>query len=453
MRISAAVALPKEISEKGRSLEKKLLGPLNLESPPKKVPLPASLDENEWENELARNILSLYSNKVIQEMKERQEVEGREERTKRNKSNRIKELVEMGVSASEIEGIVSKENFDTDVRAKSSKSANKSAGSKPTSSSKVVANDIELDEEEESKGRKNVAAPRIPKMIWFGGTGVIQAEWSALEEFAQASPTLRKDLQELEKKGQYRAYIAMVAGLLSSSMRVQVDTKTTALLERMWRQMVVTCNAFGVRCIDQKKYAKALELLERASELAGFEDVISHSLVKELKAFVNDSYAYYYMRRKKPSAALQYITNAMKTHAKRHDWSHVAKCHLHTAVILGKLERHDEAIRCLGQVLSMVSDGMLEVGSNNAQQLLMVSIAYHNIAVEQLVLRHVSEACVSSQNARRLARLCLSYSNRYLAQFESTHKTALKDLGQTVRTKQNSKQAEMFQRLSTDLFE
>ena len=107
----------------------------------------------------------------------------------------------------------------------------------------------------------------------------------------------------------------------------------------------------------------------------------------------------------------------------------------------------------MGQVLSMVSDGMLEVGSNNAQQLLMVSVAYHNIAVEQLVLRHVSEACVSSQNARRLARLCLSYSNRYLAQFESTHKTALKDLGQIVRTKQNSKQAEMFKRLLSELHE
>jgi len=83
----------------------------------------------------------------------------------------------------------------------------------------------------------------------------------------------------------------------------------------------------------------------------------------------------------------------------------------------------------------------------------MVAVAYHNIAVEQLVLRHVAEACVSSQNARRLARLCLSFSNRYLAQFETTHKTALKDLASTVRTKQNGKEAAVFAKLSSQLYD
>ena len=61
------------------------------------------------------------------------------------------------------------------------------------------------------------------------------------------------------------------------------------------------------------------------------------SLSHELKAFVQDSYAYYYLRRKKPSAALQYITSAMKTHSKRKDWAHVGKCHLHSAMILAKV--------------------------------------------------------------------------------------------------------------------
>ena len=86
--------------------------------------------------------------------------------------------------------------------------------------------------EEDTTRKKKITAPRIPKMIWFGGTGAIQAEWSALEEFAGASPTLRKDLSALESSGQYRGYIAIVEGLLSSSMRVQIDTKTTELLER-----------------------------------------------------------------------------------------------------------------------------------------------------------------------------------------------------------------------------
>ena len=94
-----------------------------------------------------------------------------------------------------------------------------------------------------------------------------------MEEFASASTTLRKDLALLERKGMYRQYIANVEGLLSSAIRVQADMKTTELLIRLWRQMVVTCNAFGTRCIDQKNFAKALELLERANDLAGFDVV------------------------------------------------------------------------------------------------------------------------------------------------------------------------------------
>ena len=216
--------------------------------------------------------------------------------------------------------------------------------------------------------------------------------------------------------------------------------------------MVVTCNAFGVRCLEQRKFAHALELFEKAMELSASE-VLPQHVKAELKAFVLDSYAYYYMKRSKCAAALQYITNAMKAHARREDWSHVAKCHLHTSVILSKLDRHDESIRCLGQVLSLVDDGSLDVGRNDAQQLLLVAVASHNIAVEQLVLRHVAEACVSSQNARRLARLCLSYSNRYLPNFEATHVTALKELAASVKSKQSDEQNEIFAKLAKALYE
>lgn len=52
--------------------------------------------------------------------------------------------------------------------------------------------------------------------------------------------------------------------------------------------------------------------------------------------------------------------------------------------------------------------------------------------VEQLIMRHVGDACMSSQNARRLARLCLSYSNRWLHSFEGTHKLALAELAKSL---------------------
>mmetsp|Transcript_5852 Transcript_5852/g.19984 ORF Transcript_5852/g.19984 Transcript_5852/m.19984 type:complete len:199 (+) Transcript_5852:344-940(+) len=148
----------------------------------------------------------------------------------------------------------------------------------------------------------------------------------------------------------------------------------------------------------------------------------------QLRAFVDDSHAFYYYTRAKAHAALMYATRAMRVHARRRDWPHVAKCHLHSAAILSKLRRHAEAARCLGQVLHLVETGELDDRGDAPHKLCLVAVTHHNIAVEQLLLHHVEEAVVSAQNARRLARLCLSYSNRWLDKFESTHRCAAEAL-------------------------
>lgn len=103
----------------------------------------------------------------------------------------------------------------------------------------------------------------------------------------------------------------------------------------------------------------------------------------------------------------------------------------------------------------MVEDGRLESGGASAQKICLVAVTYHNIAVEQLLLSRVHEACVSSQNARRLARLSLSYSNRWLKNFEATHRMALAALStqREVRVKIQSKdQAQLFQDLTKTMF-
>jgi predicted metal-dependent HD superfamily phosphohydrolase len=87
--------------------------------------------------------------------------------------------------------------------------------------------------------------------------------------------------------------------------------------------------------------------------------------------------------------------------------AHVAKCQLHLAVIYSRLNRHEEALACLNAVLQMVEQGRLHVGGSNPQKLCMIAVCYHNVAVEYIITRRIAEACASSQNARRLARLCL----------------------------------------------
>lgn len=56
-------------------------------------------------------------------------------------------------------------------------------------------------------------------------------------------------------------------------------------------------------------------------------------------------------------------------------------------------------------------------------------MAYHNLAVVQLKMQHSDLALKSVQNARKIARLCLSASTRYLATFQLTFDAAQTDMG------------------------
>lgn len=76
----------------------------------------------------------------------------------------------------------------------------------------------------------------------------------------------------------------------------------------------------------------------------------------------------------------------------------------------------------------MVEDGKLDVGGPTSQKVALVAVCYHNMATVYLSQRNLGEAFMCSQNARRLSRLSLAYSNRWTEQFERTHKVVLSEI-------------------------
>ena len=93
-------------------------------------------------------------------------------------------------------------------------------------------------------------------------------------------------------------------------------------------------------------------------------------------------------------------------------------------------------IQNLFQFLAMVESGRLAQVDATPKQLCLVAIGYHNLAVVQLKLAVPDLACKNSQNARKIARLCLSYSNRWIDIFQYTHEIALSDLKYELSSKQ-----------------
>ena len=76
----------------------------------------------------------------------------------------------------------------------------------------------------------------------------------------------------------------------------------------------------------------------------------------------------------------------------------------------------------------MVHEGRLSFTESNPKELCMIAVTYHNLAVIQMKLQVPDAAAKSSQNARKIARLCLSYSNRWINIFHWTHQLALEDV-------------------------
>ncbi|ETV95158.1 hypothetical protein, variant [Aphanomyces invadans] len=396
-------------------------------------PFPTSLatenTDKAWENELARQILSLYATSMS------------------TKKHQQQHLQERPLSASPT---------------KSDGKYDSARGSRRHSVQKLPA----LTEADRKKriqyiqdswqpshvenGKVVLCMPKIPKPIWFAGTGIVMATWCSLavpvteaklsacrvdESSLDGAAMLCRhklchELRHLEHDFEFEQYLAVVETLLMSRVRAKQPQGGAPLDEldlKLWKQFVITANAFASRAIDLKKFPLALTLVKKTEAILDGATCLSASRT-ELLAYIADTYAYYYYSRNKASAAMTYLSKAHGVHSKHGEWSHLAKCKLHMANLLSKLEQHPEAVVQLQLILALVEEAKLEDdgGGASAQKLCLVAVCYNNLALEQLHLKDVDGAATSSQNARRLARLCLSYSNRWLRQFENTHKAVIR---------------------------
>lgn len=85
----------------------------------------------------------------------------------------------------------------------------------------------------------------------------------------------------------------------------------------------------------------------------------------------------------------------------------------------------------------MVNEGRLAFTEAKPKELCIVAVTYHNLAVIQLKLQVPDAAAKSSQNARKIARLCLSHSNRWINTFHWTHQVALGDVEHQLKNNYN----------------
>ena len=79
---------------------------------------------------------------------------------------------------------------------------------------------------------------------------------------------LTGELEVLEKQGKYFKYVALVEAILTARARIYERTESHW---RLWRQLAVTANVFGVKLIDEKKFSQAMQMLKNATRLMDME--------------------------------------------------------------------------------------------------------------------------------------------------------------------------------------
>ena len=353
----------------------------------------AAFADGEWENELARSILILYGSA----MGCGKEIAGQENDFAVD-NDAVKALGSK-VTQDEIDSGKAREAASRERREKKKKRPKRLRKPPWESPPDSV---VEFEKSQASKAASSKpsisadpnAKPLRP--VWYLGTGPVQSEWDCLPE----GDDMRLDLQALDEAGKYVEYLSCVEASLNAYVRRRCDGEGEQgrLFGRLWRQLCVTACVFVSRAVDQRRPALAMKLLDRAKQysVSSAAHVQVKADARELQAFVEDAYAYYYYCRGKYHAALHCVVKAMKIHVKQEEHAHVAKCHVHSACILSRLRRRPEAVRCLGQVLFLVESEKLDMCGDQPHLICLVAIAHHNMAVEQQGLGHFEEAVVSA---------------------------------------------------------
>jgi len=163
---------------------------------------------------------------------------------------------------------------------------------------------------------------------------------------------------------------------------------------------VVSCNLFGIQCLNSGQYTSSLELLKKAELMTEEKNVPNFKRRVSLRAATFNNLCCYFRARGKLNAALQFAEKALKIEQRYKDAENPARTHLNYAVLLSMMNRHEESVEHIESAIAILHDDERQIsyehtkpedsGANAAglreqQHLEVVSVlvvAYYNMWVE-----------------------------------------------------------------------
>ena len=225
---------------------------------------------------------------------------------------------------------------------------------------------------------------------------------------------------QLQKQGNYlEALECMERGLVlrqhffgSDSDEVWAACKTVGEM----------CNLLAMTYLQQEDFNMVLELLKKA-EILTERDPAG-------RAATFNNLACYYRRQGKLHAALQYLQKALKIESKLSTVQNPADTHINACAVLSQLGRHQTALEHAQQALILLQEELLSPPGSDipaappaADRIAVLSIAYHNIGVEQEFLKRFDQSILSYRKGVEVAErylgakhaICITLKNSLVA--------------------------------------
>ena len=196
----------------------------------------------------------------------------------------------------------------------------------------------------------------------------------------------------------------------------------------LWKNLIFTCNAFAIICIENNSLELGMDLLNKAEGLAKRDDVLPSKTRKEMKAHVYNGMAYYFYKKGSTATCLKFTDKAFNFHELSGNVEYAAICLLHKSASLTQACKFKEAHKVIMAFMAFLEEGELATLTCTPRQLCLVAIGYHNLAVIEMKLECPDFAAKNIQKARKVAQLCLAYSNRWLDAFRWTQEVTIEDV-------------------------
>jgi hypothetical protein len=135
----------------------------------------------------------------------------------------------------------------------------------------------------------------------------------------------------------------------STNDKTTLNSLSLDTLLILWRQFVLTANAMAGIAIQNKKVDLSQQILRLGVTCLGRDDLFPLDIRKELQAYMNESNAYFFFRKKSYGAALALVHKAIQEFESRGAAfaKHLAASILHHGCIEAQMGHHKEAHKVL----------------------------------------------------------------------------------------------------------